>query len=415
MQPTGSFEHLCSYILTAADRPGFAAAPVVERLLGDAVRAGASDVIFEPLASSIAIRLRIDGVYHELVSLPLDTAAQLLLRMKVLASIQSHQREAGQEGRFTFAAESGPVDLRVSFVPTIQGERLAIRVLDRRHLLREWEDLGLADGCRAGLDDALQRGRGVVVVVGPAGSGKTTTLYSALRRIHARRSATASLVTIEDPVELVLDFAAQIPVDRSVGRDFANALRLVLRQDPEVLLVGEVRDRETAEVALEAGLTGHLVLTTLHAGDPAEALVRLLDMGIPRFVVASAINGILAQRLMRRVCPSCVVAVDPLTLPSSARAGAFRMGRGCPACHGTGCQGRTAVGDWLSLDAELRREMRVLTSAESLTEAVRRRGHAGPLADAWRLARQGQIAPDEVLRVFGAGAIGICADPEPSA
>ncbi len=406
-----TWHDLAAYVERTAVKPGFPAAEVVDRLLQTAIREQASDVLFEPLASALEVRFRIDGVYHRIARVPLATSDQLLSRVKVIARLPTHKREAGQEGRLTLMCDGSPVDLRVSFVATLRGERLAIRVLDRRGLFRGWGDLGLSEPCRTGMERALDAGRGVVLVAGPAGSGKSTTLYAALHEMHKRRSTNASFVTIEDPVELELDFAAQIPVDRGAGRDFAAALRLVLRQDPEVLLVGEIRDRETAEVALEAGLTGHLVLATLHAGDGIEAIVRILDLGLPRFVVASALGGILSQRLLRRVCEVCGAAATPKVLPEPRAiahigwAPRWRAGAGCAACHSTSCRGRLAVAEWAGPDEDIRGVIRDTADAGMLRQLLVSRIRPTMIDEAWTRATAGEVPVEEVLRVFGSRAL----------
>ena len=407
-----SWTDLAAYVEKTAHGPGFPAAQVVDRLLNTAIREQASDVLFEPTSTALEVRFRIDGVYHRIARVPLSASDQLLSRMKVVARLPTHKRQAGQEGRFTLTCDGAPIDLRVSFVATLRGERLAMRVLDRRTLFRGWPELGLSDPARAGMERAIEAGRGVVLVIGPAGSGKTTTLYAALGELHRRRATNASFVTIEDPVELELDFAAQIPVDRGAGMDFAAALRLVLRQDPEVLLVGEIRDRETAEVALEAGLTGHVVLATLHAGDAVEAVVRILDLGLPRFVVASALGGILSQRLLRKVCEVCGTSTAPKVLPEPHAiahvpwAPRWRAGAGCAACHMTSCRGRIAVAEWIGPDEDIRGVIRDAADTGALRKLLTTRIHPTMIEEGWTRAAAGEVPVDEVLRVFGSRALG---------
>ncbi len=403
---------LAGYVEKAAHGTTFPASAVVDRLLQTAIREQASDVLFEPTSTALEVRFRIDGVYHRIARVPLAASDQLLSRVKVIARLPTHKREAGQEGRFTLTSDGAQIDLRVSFVSTLRGERLALRVLDRRNLFRGWSEIGLPEVTRSGMERAIEAGRGVVLVVGPAGSGKTTTLYAALSELHKRRATNASFVTIEDPVELELDFAAQIPVDRGTGRDFAAALRLVLRQDPEVLLVGEIRDRETAEVALEAGLTGHVVLATLHAGDAVEAVVRILDLGLPRFVVASALGGILSQRLLRKVCEVCGTSATPKVTPEPQAiahvpwAPRWRAGAGCAACHMTTCRGRTAVAEWIGPDEDIRGVIREAADTGALRKLLTQRIHPTMIEEAWTRATAGEVPVDEVLRVFGSRALG---------
>ncbi|MCW5893629.1 MAG: Flp pilus assembly complex ATPase component TadA [bacterium] len=321
----------------------------VNAVLCEAVRAGASDVHVEPSERRVGVRFRIDGVLHDVVEAPLALHGAVVARTKIMAGLDIAERRLPQDGRIAVRVGGRDVDVRVSVVPTTGGERLVLRLLDRASIRRDLGALGLGAAALAGFETLLARSHGFVLVTGPTGSGKTTTLYAALARLAA---GTRNVLTIEDPVEYRLAGIGQMEVRPRIGLDFAAGLRAILRQDPDVILVGEIRDRETMEIAIRAALTGHLVLATLHTSDAAGALTRLLDMGAEPYLVASAVTGVLAQRLVRVRCADC-------------------DGRGCGGCRGTGYRGRTGLYELLLPDDGLR--ARLLERADTAT--LRR--HAG--------------------------------------
>jgi general secretion pathway protein E len=341
------------------------------------VRANASDVHVEPFERSVAIRLRIDGVLHDLLAPPLSLHAALVSRVKIMAGLDIAERRLPHDGRIALRIGGRDVDVRVSIVPTAAGERMVLRLLDRASVLRDVAELGLTAATTGGLESVLARSHGLLLVTGPTGSGKTTTLYALLRRL-ARGER--NVMTIEDPIEYQLRGIGQLQVAPRIGLTFAAGLRSILRQDPDVILVGEIRDRETMEIALQAALTGHLVLATLHTNDACSTLTRLLDMGAEPYLIASSVAGVLAQRLVRRVCDGC-------------------GGGGCAPCRHTGFRGRTGIHELLVLDDDAR----ALVMARSDAAALRRHAPAAGMTplreDGFAKARAGITTEAEVLRV----------------
>jgi general secretion pathway protein E len=349
---------------------------LVNGLLFEAVRAGASDVHVEPFERALVVRLRVDGILHDLLSPPLALHAALVSRIKIMAGLDIAEHRLPQDGRIAVRIGGRDVDLRVSVVPTAAGERLVLRLLDRASVLHDVTDLGLAPGIAAGLEALLRRQHGIVLVTGPTGSGKTTTLYAALRRL-ARGDR--NVMTIEDPIEYQLRGIGQMPVNPRIGLDFAAGLRAILRQDPDVILVGEIRDRETMEIAMQAALTGHLVFATLHTNDAPSAVTRLLDMGAEPFLIASSVAAVLAQRLVRRVCAAC-------------------DGAGCAACRETGLRGRTGVHELLVMDDALRALVMARADAATIRQRARAAGMTTIREDGLAKARAGVTTEAEVLQ-----------------
>ncbi len=357
-------------------------AAAVDLLLARAWRWGASDVHVSPTADAFVVRFRLDGVLEEVARLPRARLPLLVQRLKVLAGLLTYRTDCAQDGRVPADAAAGRGELRVSVVPTLHGEKAVLRLLgDAGGAPRSLAALGWTDDARAALEAAIAGRGGLVVFSGPAGSGKTTAIYAALRALVATGRACAS---IEEPVEAALDGVDQTPVDRGAGLSFAAALRAILRHDPEVIFVGEVRDRETAAIAVEAGLTGHLVLTTVHAGGAAEAVARLLDLGVEPFALASSLRRVFAQRLVRRRCADCAA--------------------GCPACRGTGLRGRAPLVEHLALDPTLRDAVLARSSAAELEARALRAGLIS-LAERGRAAvAAGLTTEAELARVLGADA-----------
>jgi type II secretory ATPase GspE/PulE/Tfp pilus assembly ATPase PilB-like protein len=379
---------------------------VVDLILQKAALTEASDVHIEPSRSGIRVRYRIDGVFQDLGMLPLAMRDQLVSRIKVLADLISHKREVSQEGRVTIQAGSKLGEFRVSIVPTIAGERVVLRMFNPARGLFDLERLGYPDEFVHKLETLLFDLRGMVVVTGPSGSGKTTTLYACLRKIHQKNDQFASIVTIEDPVEYDFGSWAQIQVNRQVGLDFAKILAAVLRQDPEVIMIGEIRDQETCDIALRAGLTGHLVLTTIHSGSASEVVTRILNMGIEPFVCASALSGVVAQRLVRLVCSSCAEDYTPEKAQHDFVARTigrtdvrFRKGRGCQRCGYTGFRGRTPIAELLIFDDQLRSLILEQPSTATLRKFAVGRGMHTLLEDGLEKVARGETTLDEVFRV----------------
>src|SRR3954447_12908815 len=367
-----------------------------------AVRDNASDIHIEPDKKGTRIRYRIDGVLRDLMKPPMGMHAAIVSRVKVIGKMDIAEKRLPQEGRVRIVAEGREIDLRVSSMPTLLGEKLVLRILDKANLRVRMEDLGFRPECLASFKRMLNQPHGLILVAGPTGSGKTTTLYSALDLV---RSPELNIVTIEDPVEYQLDMVNQTHVNDGVGLTFAKALRSILRQDPDVIMVGEIRDHETARVAVQAALTGHLVLATLHTNDAVGAVARLLDMGIESYLLSSALNGVIAQRLARSICQGCATKYYP-SERELADAGlsdkvgrAFRKGSGCQQCHDSGFAGRFGVYEVLEVTTPIRRMIHKAAPSHELRAEFRRVGGRTLREEGVLQALEGKSSLDEVLRV----------------
>lgn len=390
-------------LLRAADQ-----APVtqrVNRLLLDAVRQRASDIHLEPFRDRLMVRFRVDGFLYEQPAPPKAMEAALVSRLKIMAKLDIAERRLPQDGMATVRVGERSVDIRVSTVPVAEGERLVLRLLNREAATRTLGELGMPEVVWTGFRRVLREPSGLVLVTGPTGSGKTTTLYAALREVDTAR---LNVLTIEDPIEYQLDGIGQIQVKPKIGLTFASGLRHILRQDPDVVLVGEIRDLETAEIAVRASLTGHLVFATLHTNDAASAVIRLRDMGVEPYLVGAALRGVLAQRLVRQLCPHCR-QLAPASAEERAgwgvlgqRIGEHPVGRavGCPQCLG-GFYGRSGVYEWLPMDDELREAVRDIPSAHALRRRAAGRGLTTLLEDGVARLRAGLTTPAEILRAVG--------------
>ena len=375
----------------------------VNLVLTQAVRDRASDIHFEPFEHEFKIRCRVDGALRELAPPSKAFALPVISRLKVLAHLNIAERRLPQDGRIRLTVAGRAVDLRVATLPTQFGESVVLRVLDQSALSLELTQLGLPPAIESGVRTAIKRPNGMFIVTGPTGSGKTTTLYSCLKELH---SPDVKILTVEDPVEYEIDGIMQVPVSSAAGLTFARALRSFLRQDPDIIMVGEMRDLETAQIAIQASLTGHLVLSTLHTNDAPGAVTRLLDLGIEPFLLASTLEAVLAQRLLRRICPACKTAQCPpesalrqLGL-DSARLGGRECyaGRGCPACQHTGYRGRLGIFEYLPINDELRD---LITAGASLMQLRQRASALGltTLRDAGvRALLDGVTTLEEVAR-----------------
>ncbi len=367
-----------------------------------AVRDKASDIHIEPDKRGTRIRYRIDGLLRDLMKPPQGIHATIVSRVKVIGKMDIAEKRLPQEGRVRIIAEGREVDLRVSSMPTLLGEKLVLRILDKTNLKVRMEDLGMRTDGMNRFQKMLKQPYGLVLVTGPTGSGKTTTLYSALELL---RSPELNIVTVEDPVEYQLEMINQINVQESIGLNFARALRSILRQDPDVIMVGEIRDEETARVAVQAALTGHLVLATLHTNDAPSAVARLLDMEIEPYLLSSAINGVVAQRLARTICPNCAtkyypeehVLRDANLADKPGRP--FRKGAGCTQCHDSGYQGRVGVYEVMECTPEMRRMIHRGASSHELREKMRQQGGLTLREEGIVLAQDGTTSLEEVLGV----------------
>lgn len=378
---------------------------LVNAIIIEAVRLGVSDIHIQPRAKSVVVRYRIDGVLSDKIHIPNHLHASLVSRIKIMAELDISERRRPQDGRITVKTPMRIVDLRLSTLPTISGEKVVMRVLDRNASVHRIDDLGFGPEELRRVKTMVRRPQGIILATGPTGSGKTTTLYSLLQH---DADPGKNYVTIEDPVEFFLDSANQVHVRERIGLNFPKVLRAILRQDPDVVLIGEIRDFETAEVAFHAAMTGHLVYSTLHTNSAASTVARLFDLGLKPFVVASALEGIIAQRLVRRVCPDCrteteadselLEALGPLFDPERTRTW---QGRGCPTCHGTGYRGRLGIYEVLTPDDRLRELISDAGSVMEIERLVRERSRSSLLADARSKVDQGLTTDREILRVLG--------------
>ncbi len=375
---------------------------LVNVALVTAVRDKASDIHIEPDKKGTRIRYRIDGVLRDLMKPPPGIHSAIISRVKIIGKMDIAEKRLPQEGRVRIVSEGREIDLRVSSMPTLLGEKLVLRILDKSNLKVRMEDLGMRPEGMAKFQKMLRQPHGLVLVTGPTGSGKTTTLYSALDLL---RSPELNIVTVEDPVEYQLELINQIHVQESIGLSFARALRSILRQDPDVIMVGEIRDEETARVAVQAALTGHLVLATLHTNDAPSAVARLLDMNIEPYLLSSAINGVIAQRLARTICPNCatkyypdeIVLHDAGLLDKGGRA--FRKGIGCTQCHDSGYQGRMGVYEVMEVTPDMRRMIHRGASSHELRDKMRQQGGLTLREEGVLLAMGGTSSLEEVLGV----------------
>jgi type II secretory ATPase GspE/PulE/Tfp pilus assembly ATPase PilB-like protein len=382
-----------------------AGSPIVNLVnvaLATAIRDGASDIHVEPAHKGTRVRYRIDGVLRDLMRPPAGIHAAIVSRVKVIGKMDIAEKRLPQEGRVRIVSEGRDIDLRVSSMPTLLGEKLVLRILDKANLRVRMEDLGFRDEPLAAFKKMLRQPHGLVLVTGPTGSGKTTTLYSALELL---RSPELNIVTIEDPVEYQLDGINQIHVHEAIGMGFARALRSILRQDPDVIMIGEIRDDETARVAVQAALTGHLVLATLHTNDAPGAVARLTDMGVEPYLVSTAVNGVVAQRLARTICPECATKYYPeeATLRAAGLAEhigrPFRKGGGCPKCHDSGFKGRMGIYEVMTVTPGMRRLIHRGVASHELRDAMRASGELPLRQEGIRVALANKSSLEEVLGV----------------
>ncbi|MBP6482930.1 MAG: type II secretion system ATPase GspE, partial [Pseudomonadales bacterium] len=379
---------------------------VVNLVFSRALEARASDIHIEPYEHELKIRYRIDGVLQDVESPPARMAPAIISRVKILSRLNIAERRLPQDGRIKLKISGKEVDLRVSTVPTLHGESVVMRILDKQTLNLNLEDIGLSDKVLSDLKSVLERPNGIFLVTGPTGSGKTTTLYAVLSRMNTPER---KIMTVEDPVEYQIAGVNQIQAAPRIGLDFAHALRSIVRQDPDVIMIGEMRDRETAGIAIQSALTGHIVFSTLHTNDSASGVTRLLDMGLEDYLLTSTVNAIMAQRLVRVLCPACRresaltdEEVQHMGISRLVeRAGSRRVWRatGCEACARTGYRGRMGVHELLLVDDSIRHLILEHASAEVIMKAARANGMVTMYEDGVLKAFAGHTSIDEVLRV----------------
>ena len=369
---------------------------LVDELLGEGIASRASDIHIEAEEQGIAVRHRVDGVLQVVRRLPRALGPALVSRIKILSGLDIADRLRPQDGRARVAVNGVAVDLRISTLPASHGEKVVIRVLDSRASLITLDRMGFNTGELARVERLLDAKEGLILVTGPTGSGKTTTLYAALRLLKQRG---VNIVTVEDPIEYRLPGIVQVQVHERAGLTFASALRSIMRQDPDVLLIGEIRDRETAEIAIQASLTGHLVLSTLHTNDAASAVTRLIDIGVASYRIATAVKGVVAQRLLRRLCPECHAGLEAGQLSSEALVAQAQTGRRCVTCLGTGFRGRLAIVEVLVGTPEFERSVAANDPTERIAEVARAAGMRSLWQSGMEHVRRGETTLDELRRV----------------
>ncbi|MBQ7392934.1 MAG: type II/IV secretion system protein [Lentisphaeria bacterium] len=381
-------------------------APVVkfvDVVMQQAIRDKASDIHFEPFENEFRIRYRVDGALYEMPQPPKSLAIPLISRVKIISGLNISERRRPQDGRIELKVNGKPIDMRVSCLPTSYGESVVLRVLDRSVVNLDLDALGMEPTLLAKLREIIHLPNGILLVTGPTGSGKTTTLYSALREINV---VSDKLLTAEDPVEYDIEGIIQVPINDAVGMTFGKALRAFLRQDPDRILVGEIRDFETAQIAIEAALTGHFVFSTLHTNDAASTVTRLVDMGVEPFLICSSLSGILAQRLIRRVCSECKTSYVPTDQDlkrlridrSEIGDHLFYYGKGCSTCHGTGYKGRKAICELLVVNQEIRDLIFAGAPHTEIREKAREHGMRTVREDGLQAIYNGETTVDEVVR-----------------
>ncbi|WP_319405323.1 ATPase, T2SS/T4P/T4SS family [uncultured Desulfosarcina sp.] len=388
-------------LLRAKDKPP--AIRIVNAIISDALRHGASDVHIEPKTKFIMVRYRIDDLLVDKLHIPVNMQLAIVSRIKVMSDLDIAERRRPQDGRITVKSSTRMVDMRISTLPTINGEKVVLRILDKNAASKEIEDLGFAGKDLTVVRQFIERPQGIILATGPTGSGKTTSLYGLLRK---GAKITKNFTTIEDPVEYYMSMAEQVNVRDKIGLSFSNVLRSILRQDPNVIMLGEIRDHETAEVAFHAALTGHLVLSTLHTNSSIAAITRLRDMGIAPYIISDALSGVIAQRLVRKICTHCKAEVkpDPGMLRSlKIKDPEFKsfMGAGCDRCNHSGYKGRIGVYEIFQVDGEIKRMIHRDATEPELLHAARLTGMTTLLDDAVKKIQHGTTTCEEVLRVFG--------------
>ena len=378
---------------------------IVNAVISEAIRFRASDIHIEGKTKYTLVRFRIDGLLHNKIKIPADLHPAIVSRLKILSKMDISERRKPQDGRITVKAGTRIVDMRVSSLPTLNGEKIVLRILDKSASIKELGDLGVLPDDLQKIRTMVMKPQGVIITTGPTGSGKTTVLYSILA---AMMESSKNFETIEEPVEYFLEEANQVAVFDKIGLNFANVLRATLRQDPDVILVGEIRDQETADVAFKASLTGHMVLSTLHTNSSVASITRLIDMGIKPYIIASALEGLIAQRLVRRVCGNCQAQVPPdpdllelLRVPAGFLGAAVSRGKGCEQCNKTGYRGRTGIYEIFTMNEDFRQFISTSYKETELLAMARAGGMHTLIEDGLEKVRLGMTTLEELLRVMG--------------
>ena len=375
---------------------------LVNQIIDNALVQRASDIHFDPQETELRVRYRVDGILRTERSLPKHMQNVIIARIKIMANLNITETRLPQDGRIKTTINFKPVDIRVSSLPTIYGEKIVMRLLDLSNTLNRIDKIGFSETNLGKFTDMLKRPNGIILITGPTGSGKSSTLYATLNELN---SDNVNIITVEDPVEYQMEGVNQIQVNENIGLTFANGLRSILRQDPDIVMIGEIRDTETAEVATRASLTGHLVLSTLHTNSSIEALARLVDMGIEPFLISSSVLGVVAQRLVRRVCRDCgqtVPATEREQQIFSSRGltiETVQRGRGCPRCNMTGYRGRMAIHEVLTIDETIRHLILKTAQTTEIRDYVREKGMEFLIDDGLKKVKEGVTTTEEILRV----------------
>ena len=398
------------FLQSLADGQEIEVGRLVNCIILDAAKAGASDIHIEPWESSVVVRIRLSGVLQELAHLPLDLIDKVAGRLKVMADLVSYQSDLPQEGHVPASAEFGGVELRISVFPTVRGEKIVVRIFDPRNRTFDMGTLGFEPDTLRTFVRLLSRPNGLLLLTGPTGCGKTTAIYSALNHLVNRHGPTISISTVEDPVEFNLSMVSQAQVKAAREFTYPIALRSLMRQDPQVIMIGEIRDPETANIAVQAGLTGHLVISTIHAGSTCGVFARLINMELEPFLLASAISGVLGLRLIRTNCPGCASPYTPdgsvlkYFPPESLAAADLRRGTGCARCFETGYGERVALTEMLEVDEPLREAVLQKMPTRALQQVAIQEGMHTFWQNGLRRALKGETTIDEILRVLAADA-----------
>lgn len=376
---------------------------LVDALIHKAIQRHVSDIHLESTATALRVRYRIDGILHDQESIPHSLAPQIIARIKVLAHLDITQQRIPQDGKFHLVYKNQPIDIRISTFPSLHGQKLVIRILDRTKTALELEHLGLNNQMLHAIKELLQKAHGFFLVAGPTGSGKTTTLYAAL---HLLNHPSKHVITLEDPVEYHIAGITQGQIQHEIGFTFERGMRAILRQDPDIIMIGEIRDKQTAHIAIEAALTGHMVLTTIHTHDAPNVIMRLMDMGVEPFLINAAIHGVLAQRLVRMVCSACCSYHEPTEqeqqiLASWGARDIHRLARvhGCAHCLHTGYKGRIGIFEYMAVTAPLRENIVQHPSYDLLREQAGKQGMKSLLDDGIAKVRDGVTTLEELMRV----------------
>ncbi|KWT85009.1 type II secretion system ATPase GspE [Candidatus Magnetominusculus xianensis] len=401
-----SFDTISDYDEDVDHLKGLASeAPIIKLvnlLISRAVQARASDIHIEPFENELKVRYRIDGVLKEVESTPKKLQPAIISRIKIMAKLNIAERRLPQDGRIKLKIALKEIDMRVSTVPTLYGESIVMRILDKESIVIDLTQLGFPDDILSGFNNLITKPHGIVLVTGPTGSGKTTTLYGALDKINTPEK---KIITVEDPIEYHLNGINQIQVKQQIGLNFANTLRHIVRQDPDIIMIGEIRDVETAEIAIQSALTGHLVFSTLHTNDAPSAVTRLIDMGVEAFLLTSTLRGVLAQRLVRIVCNNCkaiddeAASPDELALIGLSPDVVLYKGTGCEQCAGTGFYSRKGIFEFLVVNDSLKKAILKSTDSTELRHIAKRHGMKTLIESGAEKVRAGQTTIAEVLRV----------------